>query len=41
MTLYNGTMDVGNNGVGIRNVMADVRNRYVRIDRKFGLEVDG
>ena len=41
LTMHHGTMDVRNDVVGVRNVMADVRNRYVRIDRKFGLEVDG
>ena len=34
-------MDVRNHVFSVRNVTTDVRNCYMRIDRKFGLEADG
>ena len=34
-------MDVGNDVLSVRDVVTDVGDRYMRVDRKFGLETNG
>jgi len=38
LTLYHGTMDVRNDGVGVYNALMNVGDNQICVDRKFGLE---
>ena len=41
LNLRNDDMGVRDNGVGVHDFVANVGNSHIRVDCKFGLEVDG